>query len=55
MEPIRFWLRVVIGLKNRSVQDIFIACMDKLKGFPETIEAVSPRQSSAMHRTSGAL
>jgi putative transposase len=48
-------LQVVTELKNRSVQSIFIACMDELKGFPETIEAVSPRQSSAMHRTSGVL
>ena len=31
------------GLKNRGVQDIFIACMDGLKGFPEPIESVYPQ------------
>ena len=30
-------------LKNRGVQDIFIACVDGLKGFPEAIEAVFPK------------
>jgi putative transposase len=29
-------------LKNRGVNDIFIACVDGLKGFPETIEAIYP-------------
>jgi putative transposase len=31
---------VVTELRNRGVQDIFIACVDGLKGFPEAIEAV---------------
>lgn len=31
---------VVTELKNRGVSDIFIACVDGLKGFPEDIEAV---------------
>jgi hypothetical protein len=31
---------VVTELKNRGVQDIFIACVDGLKGFPEAIETV---------------
>ncbi len=30
-------------LKNRGVQDIFIACVDGLKGFPDAIQAVFPR------------
>ena len=30
-------------LKNRGVTDIFIACVDGLKGFPEAIEAIFPR------------
>jgi transposase-like protein len=30
-------------LKNRGVQDVFIACVDGLKGFPEAIEAVFPK------------
>jgi putative transposase len=33
----------VTELKNRGVQDIFIACVDGLKGFPEAIEAVFPQ------------
>lgn len=39
----KFWLQVVTELKNRGMQDIFIACVDGLKGFPEAIEAVSPK------------
>jgi putative transposase len=34
---------VVTELKNRGVQDIFIACVDGLKGFPEAIETVYPK------------
>jgi putative transposase len=41
-EGAKFWLLVVTELKNRGVQDIFIACVDGLKGFPEAIEAVYP-------------
>jgi len=33
----------VTELKNRGVQDIFIACVDGLKGFPEAIEAAYPK------------
>jgi len=42
-EGAKFWLHVVTELKNRGVQDIFIACVDGLKGFPEAIEAVFPK------------
>jgi putative transposase len=42
-EGAKFWLSVVTELKNRGVQDIFIACVDGLKGFPEAIEAVFPQ------------
>ncbi len=42
-EGAKFWLSVVTELKNRGVEDIFIACVDGLKGFPEAIEAVFPR------------
>ena len=42
-EGAKFWLQVVTELKNRGVEDIFIACVDGLKGFPEAIEAVFPR------------
>lgn len=41
-EGAKFWLQVLTDLKNRGVQDIFIACVDGLKGFPEAIEAVFP-------------
>jgi len=30
-------------LKNRGVKEIFIACVDGLKGFPEAIEAIFPK------------
>lgn len=42
-EGAKFWLQVVTELKNRGLQDIFIACVDGLKGFPEAIEAVYPK------------
>lgn len=41
-EGAKFWLQVVTELRNRGVQDIFIACVDGLKGFPDAIEAVFP-------------
>lgn len=42
-EGAKFWLSVIAELKNRGVRDIFIACVDGLKGFPEAIEAVYPQ------------
>jgi putative transposase len=42
-EGAKFWLQVLTELKNRGVKDIFIACVDGLKGFPEAIEAVYPK------------
>jgi putative transposase len=41
-EGAKFWMQFVTELKNRGVQDIFIACVDGLKGFPEAIEAIFP-------------
>jgi putative transposase len=41
-EGAKFWMQVVTELKTRGVQDIFIACVDGLKGFPEAIEAIYP-------------
>lgn len=41
-EGAKFWLSVMTELKNRGLQDIYIACTDGLKGFPEAIEAVYP-------------
>ena len=42
-EGAKFWLRVFTELKNRGVEDIFISCMDGLKGMPEAIHAVFPK------------
>jgi len=42
-EGAKFWLQVVTELKNRGVQDIFIACVDGLKGLPQAIETVFPQ------------
>lgn len=39
-EGAKFWLRVMNELKNRGVEDILIAVVDGLKGFPEAINAV---------------
>lgn len=41
-EGAKFWLHVLTELKNRGVRDIFIGCVDGLKGFPESMEAVFP-------------
>jgi putative transposase len=41
-EGAKFWMQVITELKTRGVQDIFIACVDGLKGFPEAIEAIYP-------------
>lgn len=42
-EGAKFWLSVLTDLKQRGVQDVLIACIDGLKGFPEAIEAVFPQ------------
>lgn len=42
-ESSKFWLGVLNDLKNRSVQDVLIFCVDGLKGFKEAIEAVYPQ------------
>jgi putative transposase len=42
-EGAKFWMQVLTDLKQRGVQDILIACVDGLKGFPEAIEALFPR------------
>jgi putative transposase len=41
-EGAKFWLRVMNELKNRGTEDILIAVVDGLKGFPEAIRAVFP-------------
>ena len=41
-EGAKFWLRVMNELRNRGVEDILLAVVDGLKGFPEAIRAVFP-------------
>ena len=41
-EGAKFWMGVLTDLKNRGVQDILIACMDGLTGFPDAVRAVFP-------------
>ena len=41
-EGSKFWLSILTELQNRGVQDIFIACVDGLKGFPEAINTAYP-------------
>ena len=42
-EGVQFWLRVMNELKNRGVDDLLIAVVDGLKGFPDAITAVFPQ------------
>jgi putative transposase len=42
-EGAKFWLKVLTDLKNRGLQDMFIACCDGLVGFPQAIEALYPK------------
>jgi putative transposase len=42
-EGAKFWLSVLTDLKTRGVEDILIACIDGLKGFPEAVEAIFPK------------
>jgi len=41
-EGAKFWLSVLTELRNRGLKDIFIACVDGLKGFPDAIKTVYP-------------
>jgi putative transposase len=41
-EGAKFWLSVLTELRNRGVKDIYLACVDGLKGFPQAIESVFP-------------
>ena len=42
-EGAKFWLNVLTELQNRGVQDILIACVGGLKGFPNAINTVYPQ------------
>lgn len=57
-EGAKFWLQVLTDLKNRGVKDVFIACVDGLKGFPQAIETVFPQaqvQLCIVHLTRASL
>ena len=41
-EGAKFWMGILTELKNRGVQDIYIACMDGLTGFPDALRAIYP-------------
>ena len=41
-EGAKFWMSVVTELKNRGVEQIYVACVDGLKGFPEAIGSIFP-------------
>ena len=54
-EGAKFWLSVMNELRNRGVQDVLIAVVDGLKGFPEAITAAFPDTGGPdLHRASGA-
>jgi transposase-like protein len=42
-EGAKFWLGILTELKTRGLEDILIACVDGLKGFPEAIQTVYPK------------
>lgn len=42
-EGSKFWLSILTDLQNRGVEDVFIACVDGLTGFPEAIATAFPR------------
>jgi transposase-like protein len=57
-EGAKFWLSIFTELKNRGVEDCFIACIDGLKGLPEAIEAVFPKtqvQLCIVHKVRNSL
>ena len=57
-EGAKFWLSVITDLKNRGVEDILIACVDGLKGFPEAIATVYPQtevQTCIVHQVRNSL
>src|SRR4051812_35133401 len=42
-EGAKFWMSVLVGLKNRGVRDVFFLVCDGLKGLPEVVETVWPQ------------
>lgn len=47
-EGAHFWLSVLTEIKARGVNDILIACIDGLKGFPEAIASVFPKAQTQL-------
>lgn len=41
-EGSKFWMQIITELKNRGVEQIYVACVDGLKGFPEAIGSIFP-------------
>jgi len=57
-EGAKFWLSCLTDLKNRGLQDLFVACVDGLTGFPEAIRAAYPQtkvQLCVVHLVRAAL
>lgn len=57
-EGAKLWLSVLTDLKNRGMQDMLIACIDGLKGFPEAIAAIFPEteiQTCIVHQIRNSL
>jgi len=57
-ESSTFWLSVLTDLQNRGVQDVLIACVDGLKGFPEAIASIFPKtevQTCIVHQIRNSL
>lgn len=42
-EGAKFWLNVLTELRNRGVKDVYLFCVDGLKGFPQAIESIYPK------------
>jgi putative transposase len=53
-EGAKFWLPVLTELRHRGVKDIFIACVDGLKGFPQAMETVSAGPGAVVRCAFGA-
>ncbi len=57
-ESSTFWLSVLTDLQIRGVNDILIACVDGLKGFPDAIKSIYPKtevQTSIVHQIRNSL
>ncbi len=57
-EGAKFWLSVLTELKNRGLEQILMACVDGLSGFPEAIEVVYPQaraQLCIIHQVGNSL